>query len=146
MPVTTSDQTLKTFLSNSTSFKSEWRRNHSVSFDCSPVFSSRGRSTVDGLWRFPVHPEEPGQRSGQTGSRSTLQGQFLFLLVLELRRSKFMSSCSDGRVSFQDQVLCQLWRLYLQKSRQAYTNNPGRSLKFKLVSSQTLSSFLLVSF
>ncbi|XP_026196406.1 TATA box-binding protein-associated factor RNA polymerase I subunit B [Anabas testudineus] len=35
---------------------------------------------------------------------------------------------------FKDEVLCQLWRLYLQKSRQAYTNNPVRSSKFKLQS------------
>ncbi|XP_044232812.1 TATA box-binding protein-associated factor RNA polymerase I subunit B isoform X1 [Thunnus albacares] len=33
---------------------------------------------------------------------------------------------------FKDEVLCPLWRLYLQKSRQAYTNNPVRSSKFKL--------------
>ncbi|KAM7395871.1 hypothetical protein PAMA_007244 [Pampus argenteus] len=34
---------------------------------------------------------------------------------------------------FKDEVLCPLWRLYLQKSRQAYTNNPVRSLsRFKL--------------
>lgn len=51
----------------------------------------------------------------------------------------------DGSVLFQDQVLCQLWRLYLQRSGQAYTSNPVRSSKFKLVSSQSLSvHFLLV--
>ncbi|XP_035006981.1 TATA box-binding protein-associated factor RNA polymerase I subunit B isoform X2 [Hippoglossus stenolepis] len=33
---------------------------------------------------------------------------------------------------FKDQVLCQLWRLYLQKSRQAFTNTPVRSSRFKL--------------
>ncbi|KAK2889765.1 TATA box-binding protein-associated factor RNA polymerase I subunit B [Channa argus] len=33
---------------------------------------------------------------------------------------------------FKDDVLCQLWRLYVQKSRQAYTNNPVRISKFKL--------------
>ncbi|KAM4633056.1 TATA box-binding protein-associated factor RNA polymerase I subunit B [Polymixia lowei] len=33
---------------------------------------------------------------------------------------------------FKDGVLCQLWRLYLQKSRQAYTSNPVRTSKFKL--------------
>ncbi|XP_040925539.1 TATA box-binding protein-associated factor RNA polymerase I subunit B isoform X2 [Betta splendens] len=33
---------------------------------------------------------------------------------------------------FKDKVLCQLWRLYLQRSRQAYTHNPVRSSKFKL--------------
>ncbi|MED6251549.1 hypothetical protein ATANTOWER_032585, partial [Ataeniobius toweri] len=32
---------------------------------------------------------------------------------------------------FKDDVLCQLWRLYLQKSQQAYTRNPVNSLKFK---------------
>lgn len=31
---------------------------------------------------------------------------------------------------FKDDVLCQLWRLYLQKTRQAYTSNPVTSLKF----------------
>ncbi|XP_056261118.1 TATA box-binding protein-associated factor RNA polymerase I subunit B isoform X1 [Seriola aureovittata] len=33
---------------------------------------------------------------------------------------------------FKDQVLCQLWRLFLQKSRQAYTSNPVRSATFKM--------------
>ncbi|XP_026163959.1 TATA box-binding protein-associated factor RNA polymerase I subunit B [Mastacembelus armatus] len=33
---------------------------------------------------------------------------------------------------FKDQVLCQLWRLYLQRSRQAYTHNPVRSSSFNL--------------
>ncbi|CAB1440601.1 unnamed protein product [Pleuronectes platessa] len=33
---------------------------------------------------------------------------------------------------FKDQVLCQLWRLYLQKSRQAFTNNPVRSSRLKV--------------
>ncbi|XP_062293752.1 TATA box-binding protein-associated factor RNA polymerase I subunit B [Scomber scombrus] len=33
---------------------------------------------------------------------------------------------------FKDQVLCQLWRLYLQKSRQAFTNNPVKSSRLKL--------------
>ncbi|XP_040919755.1 TATA box-binding protein-associated factor RNA polymerase I subunit B isoform X2 [Toxotes jaculatrix] len=33
---------------------------------------------------------------------------------------------------FKDQVLWQLWRLYLQKSQQAYTNNPVRSSTFKV--------------
>ncbi|XP_056150573.1 TATA box-binding protein-associated factor RNA polymerase I subunit B isoform X2 [Lampris incognitus] len=32
-------------------------------------------------------------------------------------------------------VLCQFWRKYLQKSRQAYTNNPIRSTNFKLAPS-----------
>lgn len=59
--------------------------------------------------------------------------------------SSLMSSCSDGNVSFQDEVLCQLWRLYLQKSRQAYTNNPVRSSKFKLVSSEFLVPHALLS-
>uniref|UniRef100_UPI0037E73436 TATA box-binding protein-associated factor RNA polymerase I subunit B n=1 Tax=Semicossyphus pulcher TaxID=241346 RepID=UPI0037E73436 len=31
-----------------------------------------------------------------------------------------------------DEVLCQLWRLYLQKSQQAFTHNPVRSSQFKL--------------
>ncbi|XP_076613267.1 TATA box-binding protein-associated factor RNA polymerase I subunit B isoform X2 [Chaetodon auriga] len=33
---------------------------------------------------------------------------------------------------FKDEVLCQLWRLYLQKSRQAYTYDSVRSSKFKV--------------
>nr|XP_043905528.1 TATA box-binding protein-associated factor RNA polymerase I subunit B isoform X2 [Solea senegalensis] len=33
---------------------------------------------------------------------------------------------------FKDQVLCQLWRLYLQRSRQAFTRNPVRSVAFKM--------------
>ncbi|XP_019966163.1 TATA box-binding protein-associated factor RNA polymerase I subunit B isoform X2 [Paralichthys olivaceus] len=33
---------------------------------------------------------------------------------------------------FKDPVLCQLWRLYLQKSRQAFTSNPVRSSVFKV--------------
>ncbi|XP_062266965.1 TATA box-binding protein-associated factor RNA polymerase I subunit B [Platichthys flesus] len=33
---------------------------------------------------------------------------------------------------FKDQVLCQLWRLYLQKSRQAFTNSPVRSSRLKV--------------
>lgn len=33
---------------------------------------------------------------------------------------------------FKDDVLCQLWRIYLQRSRQAYTHNPVRSAKFKV--------------
>ncbi|XP_018544251.1 TATA box-binding protein-associated factor RNA polymerase I subunit B [Lates calcarifer] len=33
---------------------------------------------------------------------------------------------------FKDQVLLQLWRLYLQRSRQAYTNDPVRSSRFKV--------------
>ncbi|XP_070782239.1 TATA box-binding protein-associated factor RNA polymerase I subunit B [Enoplosus armatus] len=33
---------------------------------------------------------------------------------------------------FKDEVLCQLWRLYLQKSRQAYTHNPVKRAKFKV--------------
>uniref|UniRef100_A0A8C9ZKS9 TATA box-binding protein-associated factor RNA polymerase I subunit B n=1 Tax=Sander lucioperca TaxID=283035 RepID=A0A8C9ZKS9_SANLU len=33
---------------------------------------------------------------------------------------------------FKDEVLCQLWRIYLQKSRQAYTNNPVRTATFKV--------------
>uniref|UniRef100_A0A3P8V4T0 TATA box-binding protein-associated factor RNA polymerase I subunit B n=1 Tax=Cynoglossus semilaevis TaxID=244447 RepID=A0A3P8V4T0_CYNSE len=32
-----------------------------------------------------------------------------------------------------DQVLCQLWRLYLQKSRQAFTSDPIRSSAHQLV-------------
>ncbi|XP_030261202.1 TATA box-binding protein-associated factor RNA polymerase I subunit B [Sparus aurata] len=34
--------------------------------------------------------------------------------------------------NFKDDVLCQLWRLYLQKSRQAFTHNPVTSSKFKV--------------
>uniref|UniRef100_A0A3P8VAS7 TATA box-binding protein-associated factor RNA polymerase I subunit B n=1 Tax=Cynoglossus semilaevis TaxID=244447 RepID=A0A3P8VAS7_CYNSE len=34
---------------------------------------------------------------------------------------------------FRDQVLCQLWRLYLQKSRQAFTSDPIRSSAHQLV-------------
>uniref|UniRef100_UPI003AB07611 TATA box-binding protein-associated factor RNA polymerase I subunit B-like n=1 Tax=Centroberyx gerrardi TaxID=166262 RepID=UPI003AB07611 len=34
--------------------------------------------------------------------------------------------------AFKDEVLCQMWRLYLQKSRQAFTNTPVRSVKFKV--------------
>nr|XP_046229256.1 TATA box-binding protein-associated factor RNA polymerase I subunit B isoform X2 [Scatophagus argus] len=33
---------------------------------------------------------------------------------------------------FKDKVLCQLWRVYLQKSRQAYTHNPVRSSHFRV--------------
>ncbi|XP_008298933.1 TATA box-binding protein-associated factor RNA polymerase I subunit B [Stegastes partitus] len=33
---------------------------------------------------------------------------------------------------FKDDVLCPLWRLFLQKSRLAYTSNPMRSSKFKV--------------
>ncbi|KAK9531980.1 hypothetical protein VZT92_011365 [Zoarces viviparus] len=33
---------------------------------------------------------------------------------------------------FKDQVLCQLWRIYLQKSRQAYTSNPTRTSQFRV--------------
>ncbi|KAF1377023.1 hypothetical protein PFLUV_G00217580 [Perca fluviatilis] len=33
---------------------------------------------------------------------------------------------------FQDEVLSQLWRIYLQKSRQAYTNTPVRTSTFKV--------------
>ncbi|XP_035986338.1 TATA box-binding protein-associated factor RNA polymerase I subunit B [Fundulus heteroclitus] len=32
---------------------------------------------------------------------------------------------------FKDDVLCQMWRIYLQKSQQGYTNNPVNSLKFR---------------
>ncbi|XP_015237956.1 PREDICTED: TATA box-binding protein-associated factor RNA polymerase I subunit B [Cyprinodon variegatus] len=32
---------------------------------------------------------------------------------------------------FKDEVLCQMWRLYLQKSRQAYTDNPVNSFRFR---------------
>ncbi|XP_078146183.1 TATA box-binding protein-associated factor RNA polymerase I subunit B [Centroberyx gerrardi] len=35
--------------------------------------------------------------------------------------------------AFKDEVLCQMWRLYLQKSRQAFTNTPVRSVKFKVI-------------
>lgn len=35
---------------------------------------------------------------------------------------------------FQDHMLCPLWRLYLQKSQQAYTHAPVRSSHFQLVS------------
>uniref|UniRef100_A0A3B4F4L3 TATA box-binding protein-associated factor RNA polymerase I subunit B n=1 Tax=Pundamilia nyererei TaxID=303518 RepID=A0A3B4F4L3_9CICH len=35
---------------------------------------------------------------------------------------------------FKDDVLCPLWRCYLQKSRQAYTHDPVRSCKFRVVS------------
>ncbi|TNM94503.1 hypothetical protein fugu_017262 [Takifugu bimaculatus] len=37
---------------------------------------------------------------------------------------------------FKDHVLCEMWRLYLQKSRQAYTHKPVRISHYKLVSSQ----------
>ncbi|XP_074471961.1 TATA box-binding protein-associated factor RNA polymerase I subunit B [Sebastes fasciatus] len=33
---------------------------------------------------------------------------------------------------FKDEVLCQLWRIYLQKSRQAYTHNPARTARFNV--------------
>ncbi|XP_025998467.1 TATA box-binding protein-associated factor RNA polymerase I subunit B [Astatotilapia calliptera] len=33
---------------------------------------------------------------------------------------------------FKDDVLCPLWRCYLQKSRQAYTHDPVRSCKFRV--------------
>ncbi|KAM6906299.1 TATA box-binding protein-associated factor RNA polymerase I subunit B [Lycodopsis pacificus] len=33
---------------------------------------------------------------------------------------------------FKDQVLCQLWRIYLQKSRQAYASNPTRTSRFRV--------------
>ncbi|KAF7651367.1 hypothetical protein LDENG_00111810 [Lucifuga dentata] len=33
---------------------------------------------------------------------------------------------------FRDEVLCQLWRSYLQKSQQAYTHNPVHSTKLKM--------------
>lgn len=36
------------------------------------------------------------------------------------------------RPHFKEQVLCQLWRIYLQRSRQAYTHNPARSAAFKV--------------
>ncbi|XP_014855116.1 PREDICTED: TATA box-binding protein-associated factor RNA polymerase I subunit B isoform X2 [Poecilia mexicana] len=32
---------------------------------------------------------------------------------------------------FKDDVLCQMWRLYLQKSQQGYTRNPIRNLRFR---------------
>uniref|UniRef100_A0A3P9PJJ0 TATA box-binding protein-associated factor RNA polymerase I subunit B n=1 Tax=Poecilia reticulata TaxID=8081 RepID=A0A3P9PJJ0_POERE len=35
---------------------------------------------------------------------------------------------------FKDDVLCQMWRLYLQKSQQGYTRNPVRNLRFRGVS------------
>lgn len=35
---------------------------------------------------------------------------------------------------FKDDVLLNFWRMYLQKSRQAYTSNPVRTTKFKVVS------------
>uniref|UniRef100_A0A3Q4GCP8 TATA box-binding protein-associated factor RNA polymerase I subunit B n=1 Tax=Neolamprologus brichardi TaxID=32507 RepID=A0A3Q4GCP8_NEOBR len=38
---------------------------------------------------------------------------------------------------FKDDVLCPLWRCYLQKSRQAYTHDPVRSCKFRVMASQT---------
>ncbi|MEQ2282175.1 hypothetical protein AMECASPLE_037859, partial [Ameca splendens] len=43
---------------------------------------------------------------------------------------------------FKDDVLCQLWRLYLQKSQQAYTRNPVNSLKFKWVSFLFINHFV----
>ncbi|XP_049914730.1 TATA box-binding protein-associated factor RNA polymerase I subunit B isoform X1 [Epinephelus moara] len=33
---------------------------------------------------------------------------------------------------FKDEVLCQLWRIYLQKSRQAFTHNPLRTSSFRV--------------
>ncbi|XP_010881014.2 TATA box-binding protein-associated factor RNA polymerase I subunit B [Esox lucius] len=33
---------------------------------------------------------------------------------------------------FKDEVLCQFWRMYLQKSRQAYTKNPVHDGKFRM--------------
>ncbi|KAM6992110.1 TATA box-binding protein-associated factor RNA polymerase I subunit B [Tautogolabrus adspersus] len=36
------------------------------------------------------------------------------------------------QTQFKDQVLCELWRLYLQKSQQAFTHTPVRSSQFKL--------------
>lgn len=47
---------------------------------------------------------------------------------------------------FQDDVLCPLWRCYLQKSRQAYTHDPVRSCKFRVVSFYGGAWKLLVSF
>ncbi|XP_029352176.1 TATA box-binding protein-associated factor RNA polymerase I subunit B [Echeneis naucrates] len=39
--------------------------------------------------------------------------------------------------SFKDQVLCQLWRLYLQRSHQAYTSNPVSAAIFKVGNSKS---------
>lgn len=46
---------------------------------------------------------------------------------------------------FQDEVLCELWRLYLQKSGQAFTDRPLTSFRVNVVSSlfrQNLSNFV----
>uniref|UniRef100_A0A3Q3XJY7 TATA box-binding protein-associated factor RNA polymerase I subunit B n=1 Tax=Mola mola TaxID=94237 RepID=A0A3Q3XJY7_MOLML len=65
-----------------------------------------------------------------------------FQFILRNQADALLRLGVSAHMLFQDRVLCQLWRLYLQKSRQAYTHAPVTSSQFKLVSSPTESSCL----
>ncbi|XP_014060329.2 TATA box-binding protein-associated factor RNA polymerase I subunit B isoform X1 [Salmo salar] len=53
---------------------------------------------------------------------------FQFILKHQAEALLAMGVCPQ----FKDDVLCQFWRMYLQKSRQAYTKNPVHDGKFRL--------------
>ncbi|XP_067097884.1 TATA box-binding protein-associated factor RNA polymerase I subunit B [Osmerus mordax] len=53
---------------------------------------------------------------------------FQFILKHQAEALLDLGVCSY----FKDDVLCKFWRMYLQKSRQAYTNDPVSTSKFKV--------------
>ncbi|XP_046877452.1 TATA box-binding protein-associated factor RNA polymerase I subunit B isoform X4 [Hypomesus transpacificus] len=53
---------------------------------------------------------------------------FQFILKHQAEALLDLGVCSY----FKDDVLCKFWRMYLQKTRQAYTNNPVNTSKFKV--------------
>ncbi|XP_032399711.1 TATA box-binding protein-associated factor RNA polymerase I subunit B [Etheostoma spectabile] len=89
-------------------------------------------------WWTQLHPAHPGsppsaegtqnQEEPERGRQWVICEAFQFIL-----RNQANALLKLGvRPTFRDEVLCQLWRIYLQKSRQAYTNNPVRTSTFKV--------------
>lgn len=69
-----------------------------------------------------------GSRNKQEGGKQWMVCDALqFILIQQAEALLKLGVC----VQFKDDVLCQFWRLYLQKTRQAYTNNPIRSAQVR---------------
>ncbi|KAM9840326.1 TATA box-binding protein-associated factor RNA polymerase I subunit B [Aulostomus maculatus] len=101
----------------------------------------RTREVVDstfmpGSTRISTIGRGPRTKRPEQGSQWMICEAFQFIL-----RNQAVALLRLGvSTHFKDGVLCQLWRLYLQRTQQAYTSKPVRSSVFKLGDSDSDSA------
>ncbi|KAM6954371.1 TATA box-binding protein-associated factor RNA polymerase I subunit B [Aplochiton taeniatus] len=84
-----------------------------------------------------ISKERKGKKTRHGREWMVCEG-FQFILKQQAEALVNMGVCPH----FKDDVLCQFWRMYLQMSQQAFTNNPVHTSKFKMCATDSESESL----